>query len=95
MQSRDLVERGRVLISHQNLTQAAVGARRRGKSRRRDGLRGGRRDERLEAVRVRGRELRDACADGGQDLGGPLDPFDLLLAAPRRAADARDGDAHA
>ena len=36
MQSRDLVERGRVLIAHQNLTQVAVGARRRGKSRRRD-----------------------------------------------------------
>ena len=36
LQSRDIVERGRVPIAHQNLTQAAVGARRRGKSRRRD-----------------------------------------------------------
>ena len=36
LQSRDIVERGRVLIAHQNLTQVAVGARRRGKSRRRD-----------------------------------------------------------
>ena len=36
LQSRGIVERGRVLISGPKLTQVAVGARRRGKSRRRD-----------------------------------------------------------